>query len=136
MIWLTDAISAVNVMISVDVPTALLRFIRRNAVKTISIIIPPPVPKKPVPKPIVSPKNSDTAISFAPRRWFAAIVSLRCVSGLTRKRMPMKNVRKSENVPSTTLPAYHAATLPATHMLTMHAIMIHPCFRSIFLWRI
>ena len=108
-IWLTEAISAVNVMMKVLVPTAVFSSIPRKAVNTISIIIPPPVPTNPVPKPIVKPKNKEIRMSFqssfAPfSLWFSLEVS-----GLIRKRIPMKKVRKSVKFPSTTFPTIYAA---------------------------
>ena len=99
--WLTEAISAVNVMIKVDVPTAVFRSYPSIAVNTISIIMPPPVPKKPVPKPMVSPKNKDTAISFAVSFTLPSFSGRSLESGLTRKRMPIATQRRSENPPST-----------------------------------
>ena len=81
----------------------------RNAVKTTSIIIPPPVPTKPVPKPMVRPKNREIATPFQSSFSPLAAVSFRLVSGLIRKRMPMKKVRKSVKLPSTTLPTRKAA---------------------------
>ena len=107
-IWLTDAISAVKVMMKVLVPTAVLSSMPRKAVKTISIIMPPPVPTNPVPKPMVSPKNSEMTtpfqFSFSP---FPAC-DFRLVPGFTRKRMPMQKVRNSVKLPSTTLPTIKA----------------------------
>ena len=95
-------------MMKVLVPTAVLSSIPRNAVNTTSIIMPPPVPTKPVPKPMVSPKNREITIpftsSFSP---LPAVFSL-LVSGFTRKRIPMKKVRKSVKLPNTTFPARKA----------------------------
>ena len=107
--WLTDAISAVKVMMKVLVPTAVFSSMPRKAVNTISIIMPPPVPTKPVPKPIVRPKNSDTATPFHPSLAPFAAVSFRLLSGFTRNRMPMPNVKNSVNAPRTTFPARNAA---------------------------
>lgn len=44
-------------MIKVPVPTKVFSSMSRNTVKTTSIIIQPPVPTKPVPKPMVKPKK-------------------------------------------------------------------------------
>ena len=51
-------------MMKVLVPTAGFRSMPRKAVKTTNIIIPPPEPTKPVPKPMVRPKNSEIRVPF------------------------------------------------------------------------
>ena len=107
-IWLTEAISAVKVMMNVLVPTAVFSSIPRKAVNTTSIIMPPPVPTKPVPKPIVKPKNKEIATPFRSSISPFPAVFFLLVSGLIRKRMPMKKVRKSVKLPSTTLPTIKA----------------------------
>ena len=48
--------------------TAVLSSIPRKAVKTTSIIIPPPVPANPVPKPMVRPKSREIEVLSALRR--------------------------------------------------------------------
>ena len=63
---ITEAISAVKVMMKVLVPTAVFSSIPKNTVNTISIIMPPPVPTKPVPNPIGIPKNSERSTPFQP----------------------------------------------------------------------
>ena len=55
-------------MMKVLVPTAVLSSIPRKTVNTTSIIMPPPVPTKPVPKPIVRPKNREIAVA-----WYAPV---------------------------------------------------------------
>ena len=61
--WLTEAIRAVKVMMKVLVPTALFSSMPKKAVNTTSIIM-PPEPTNPVPKPMVRPKNRETATPF------------------------------------------------------------------------
>ena len=100
---------------------------------TTSIIMPPPVPTKPVPKPMVSPKKRETATPLASSRAPAAPASLLRVSGITRKRMPMQKVRNREKPPSTTSPASQAAKLPAVHRVRTHTSMTQPRLRSMFL---
>ena len=70
IMWLTEAMRAVKVIINVLVPTAVLRSMPRKTVKTTSIIMPPPVPTKPVPKPMVSPKNREVSTPFMSSRPF------------------------------------------------------------------
>lgn len=52
----------VKVIMKVLVSTAVLSSMPRKAVNTTSIIMPPPGPTKPVPKPMVRPKNSEIII--------------------------------------------------------------------------
>lgn len=132
-IWLTEAMSAVEVMIKVLVPTADFNSMPRNAVNTTSIIIPPPEPTKPVPKPIVRPKKSETATPFQSNVEPLPTDCSRSVVGLTRNRMPMQKVRMSVKPPSTMFPAFHAAKLPRVHIPMMQTSMIHPRRRSMFL---
>ncbi len=103
--WLTEAMSAVKVMMKVLVPTAVFRSMPRKTVKTTSIIMPPPVPTKPVPKPIVRPKKSEIRTPFQSSAEPLGGASSLVVSGFTRKRIPMAKVRKSVKVPRTTFPA-------------------------------
>ena len=107
-IWLIEAISAVNVMIKVLVPTAVFKFIPRKKVNTINIIIPPPVPTKPVPKPIVKPKKREMVMSFRANFEPFFVVFLCSLSGLMRKRIPMQKVKNKENDPKALLPARYA----------------------------
>ena len=93
--------TAVKVIMKVEVPTAVLRSYPSIAVKTMSIIIPPPEPKNPVPKPMVKPKNSDTRISRPLSLASPSFEGRSFESGLTRKRMPIATQSISENVPST-----------------------------------
>lgn len=90
------------------VPTAVLSSMPRKAVNTTSIIMPPPVPTKPVPKPMVRPKNREIATPFQSSFSPFPAASFRLVSGFTRKRMPMKKVKKSVKLPSITLPTRNA----------------------------
>lgn len=99
--WLTDAISAVKVMMKVEVPTAVLRSYPSIAVKTISIIMPPPEPKNPVPNPMVRPKKRETAISLTVSLTLPSFSGRSLESGLTRKRIPIATQRNSEKPPST-----------------------------------
>ena len=96
IIWLIAAVWALALT-----PRSVARQPRSPAARS---LMPPPVPTKPVPKPMVRPKNKEIATpfqsSFSP---FPAVFFL-LVSGLTRKRMPMQKVRKSVKLPSTTLP--------------------------------
>ena len=106
--WLVEAIRAVNVIMNVLVPTAVLSSIPKKAVKIISIIMPPPVPTKPVPKPTGIPHSIDMITSLSPS--FSPFLTgfLRLVSGFTRKRIPMQKVRNNVKLPSTTFPARKA----------------------------
>ena len=133
--WLTEAMRAVKVMIKVLVPTAAFSSMPKKAVNTTSIIIPPPEPTNPVPKPMVRPKNREIAIPFPSSFDPLVLVCARSVLGFTRKRMPMQKVRIRVKPPSTTFPAFQAAKLPTVHIPMMQASMIQPRRRSIFLWR-
>ena len=64
--WLVEAMRAVNVMMKVLVPTAVLSSMPRKAVKTMSIIMPPPVPTNPVPNPIGIPQKSEMITPLIP----------------------------------------------------------------------
>ncbi len=124
--WLTEAMRAVSVMMKVLVPTALLRSIPSKRVKTISIIIPPPVPTKPVPNPMVRPKKRERTMSFELIPFLPFSVSALPVSGFRRNLIPIKKVRKSEKDPRTTPPAMYAAAEPRTHIETTETSMIQP----------
>ena len=106
--WLMAAMRAVKVIMKVLVPTEVFSSIPRKTVKTMSIIIPPPVPTKPVPNPIGRPHRMEMMTPFSPslspfETWFS-----RLVSGFTRKRMPMQKVRNRVKLPKTTFPTMNA----------------------------
>lgn len=135
--WLTDAINAVKVIMNVLVPTAVLSYIPGNAVN-ITIIMPLPVSHKSSFKAdgqSEEQRNHYSCEVHPVKSSFLSFdaTSLSCVSGFTRKRMHMKNVRNNENPPRITLSASHITKLPTTHMLRMQAFIIHPRFRSMLL---
>ena len=108
IMWLTDAIKAVNVIMKVLVPTAVFSSIPKKADRTISMVIPPPEPTNPVPKPIGMPQAKERMTSFRPSfvPFFTGFYFAE--SGFTRKRMPIQTVKIKVKPPKTTLPVKNA----------------------------
>ena len=118
----------------VRLPTAVLRSKPKITVNTINIIIPTPVPTKPVPNPIVRPKNSEINMPFIPNLSVGLAVSFLLISGFIKNLIPMKKDKNRENPPKTTFPACHAKKLPITHITSIVHIIIKPFLMSIFLF--
>ena len=97
-------------------------------VSTISIIIPPPAPKKPQIKPMQQPPAAPLTICIT--RLLSCMVCLGFTDGSRRNFRPSTRVMNTEKPPNVPSGTKEDSQLPTRVMLSTPHIMTKPFFRS------